>query len=76
MFKLGDKIRCINDEDSDGLITIGKTYIVLRYHLLEEFIYIKNDAHKEDYYLCCRFKLAEEIKKEYNIAKFMRGELK
>lgn len=48
MFKIGDKVRCINNMDRTGMLEIGKLYEITRteYNQImnEQFLYLKNDS--------------------------------
>jgi len=69
-FSIGDKIECINDQKADGyggmrkvLVTVGKTYKVLRYdNQYEGVLILVNDEGNEVPYSENRFRRANQWK--------------
>ncbi len=58
MFKVGDKVVCVNNTDNEGILTIGKTYIVRDYN--QKYEYCRLEGVDLDWFTS-RFKLESEI---------------
>lgn len=58
MFKIGDKIVCIDEGPSYQSLTKGKTYIVI--NIYNNSVIIINDNNESDWFCSYRFKILEE----------------
>jgi hypothetical protein len=74
MFKIGDRIRCVNSSGVGSDITIGKTYII--FDLTEDCVRIIDNTGTKYGYYDYRFELVEKepkIIKQFGIVAFMKG---